>query len=700
MKKTNSRHGPRGDALPGPGSNVGRAALVAFAAVIGLHIIGILFPTYDTWGFHYWGLLSKPVALGFLAAALLLIIPFISSALAALVTRLFSPLVSFLRKSGRTVLIVAVSLLVFAVLFIFRSRAHVYGDGFFILGAAADPEGLKLFGQSYLQVLSMILYHFTVPGLGYALGLSSETAFAIVNCIGGVVGIWALYRISCLLTADTARRWFIFLGSLTSGALILFFGYVEHYTWATSLALWALYFTIRHVQGHKSAGKAFLFALLAAGFHLIVLPYLAIVIVSISIKKSSFDKLLLATPIAMLFAAIVLGSVGLAVLVQLTKLPDVFVPLWPLPDNPYWVLSWAHLKDVFNQAILVAPLGVAFLIFYFLAKGPSSSAPTPEGRILAGVSLLTFLASFWIDPELGAVRDWDLLSFYGFPLSLWGLYRLTQMIPRSLSLHTLIVPVIITGMIHLSPNLLEKTNLKTATLHLDRMLWDSPQYQVNYQKALRAMVWGTILRDSVDEPELAVKYFRRRLAADSTSITSWFCIGDWFISRKEYDSAAFYLRYMASLNPSNTGYLLKLAVVEAEARNYDIAQAIMQQCVSLAPEDYRFQLAAGLIASAAGNDDEALVYYRTTQRLAPDADGLALNMGLLYSQLKQYDSAYVYLKLARERSPQNESIYRPLLLAQVALGKLDEAGRTFEFYRRMFPGTPGLEGLLPESRKP
>ena len=700
MKKTNSRHRQRARALPEPGNNVCRAALVAFAAVIGLHIIGVFFSTYHTWGFHYWSLLPQPLAFGILALALLLIIPPVSSALAALAVRLFGPLIGFLQKSRRAVLVAAVSLLVFAVLFIFRSRAHVYGDGFFILGAAADPEGLKLFGQSYLQVLSMILYHFSVPGFGYALGLSAETAFAIVNCVGGVVGIWALFRISCLLAADTVGRWFIFLGSLTSGAVILFFGYIEHYTWATSLALWALYFTIRHVQGHKSAGKAFLFGLLAAGFHLIVLPYLAIVIVSISIKKSSFDKLLLATPIAVLFAAIVLGSVGLAVLVQLTRLPDVFVPLWSLPDNPYWALSWAHLKDVFNQAILVAPLGVAFLIFYFLAKRPGSSAPTPEGRILAGVSLLTFLASFWIDPELGAVRDWDLLSFYGFPLSLWGLYRFTQMTPRPLSLHTLIIPVVITGMIHLSPNLLEKTNLKTATLHLDRMLWDSPQYQVNYQKALRAMVWGTILRDSVDEPKLAVKYFRRRLAADTTCTTSWFCIGDWFISRKEYDSAAFYLRHMASLNPSNTGYLLKLAIVEAEARNYDIAQAIMRQCVSLALEDYRFQLAAGLIASAAGNDDEALVYYRTTQRLAPGADGLALNMGLLYLQLKQYDSAYVYLKLARERSPQNESIYRPLLLAQVALGKLDEAGRTFEFYRRMFPGTPGLEGLLPEKRKP
>ena len=212
MKKTNSRHRQRERALPEPGNNVCRAALVAFVAVIGLHIVGVLFPSYNTWGFHYWSLLPKTVAFGILALALLLIILPMSSALAALAARLFGPLVSSLQKGRRTVLIAAVSLLMFAVLFIFRSRAHVYGDGFFILGAAADPEGLKLFGQSYLQVLSMILYHFSVPGLGYALGLPAETAFAIVNCVGGVVGIWALFRISCLLATDTAGRWFILLG--------------------------------------------------------------------------------------------------------------------------------------------------------------------------------------------------------------------------------------------------------------------------------------------------------------------------------------------------------------------------------------------------------------------------------------------------------------------------------------------------------
>lgn len=250
------------------------------------------------------------------------------------------------------------------------------------------------------------------------------------------------------------------------------------------------------------------------------------------------------------------------------------------------------------------------------------------------------------------------------------------------------------GMIHVLPNLFEKTNLKVAAHHLDRMLWDCPQHQVDCNKAYRAMVWGTILRDDVDEPELALKHFRRRLTADSTSITSWFSIGDWFTSRKEYDSAAFYLRRMASLNPSNTGYLLKLAVVEAEAQNYDIAQAIMRHCVSRDPEDYRFQYAAGVIASAAGNIEEALGYYRTAQRLNPHADELALNIGLIYSQLKRYDSAYVYLKQARESSPYNASVYRALLTAEVALGKLEEARRTFELYRELNPNAP-IDSLWP-----
>lgn len=679
-----------------PKSSISNAALIPFTLVIGLHIIGALFPSYSTWGFNYWSLFPLPVALGILAVALLLIIPSVSFSIAAFLGRLFGPLTRFIRTGNRVIQAVTVSLLLFCLFFLFRSRAHVYGDGFFILAAPANSEGLKFFGQLYLQPLSMLLDYYSTPTLSSLFALSTETAFAIVNCIGGMVGIWALYRISRLLATDTTSGWFIFLGSLTSGAVVLFFGYVEHYTWATSLALWALYFTIRHVQGHKSAGKALLFSLLAAGFHLIVLPYLAVVILSIIIKKSPFSK----PPFRMFSAIVVFGSAALAALVQFTNLPNVFVPLWPLPNNPYSALSWAHLKDVVNLTILVAPLGAAFLITNFFIKRPDVDTPSHEERILACISLLTFLASFWIDPTLGAVRDWDLLSFFGFPLSLWGAYRLSRTVACPLLPGRWIATVIVVGVIHLAPNLAEKNDLKTATHYLDRMLWDSPQYQVDYDKAYRAEVWGSILRDAVSEPDLAVKYFRRCITADTTSITSWFCIGDWFISRKEYDSAAFYLRHMAALNPSNPGYLLKLAVVEAEARNYGTAQAIMRSCVFLAPEDYRFQLAAGLIASAAGNNDRALIYYRTTQRLAPDADGLALNMGLAYSQLKLYDSAYVYLKLAQERSPRDESIYRPLLTAEIALGKLEEARRTFELFQRLFPNAPGLDSLIPENRKP
>jgi Flp pilus assembly protein TadD len=664
-----------------------------FAAVIALHLGGVFYPGYATWGFNHWSIYSTFIGASAIMIALFLLLPPVNSVLTTCGRLFIKPMASFSPYRGNLIVTSIIALLLFGLMYVFHSRAHVYGDGFAILAAVADPAELKFVGQLYLQIFAILLHRFAVLGLQDLWGLPAETSFALINTVGGVLGVWALYRISWVLGSNTISRWYILLTALTSGAVILFFGYVEHYTWATSLALWALYFSIRHIQGHRSAGKALVLALLASAFHLIVLPYLAVVVLTVAFRKSFAGKLPFGLSFITLSGIIVLSSIAAVSITQFTNLPDVFVPLWPLIDNQYWVLSWTHLLDILNQLVLVAPLGAAFLIYSIVKRKSRSAAVAPEERILAGVTLLTFLAAFWIDPELGAVRDWDLLSFFGFPLSLWGAYRLTRCCPQTTLSGRWLLPVIIVGVVHLLPNLAEKTDLRTAARHLDRMLWESPHYQTDYQNARRAMVWGTTLRNSVREPGMALKYFHRRLSVDSTCVTSWFSIGDWFARRRQYDSAAFYLRRMAALQTDNAGYLLKLAAVEAELQNFPTAQRIMQRCVALSPDDYKVQYTAGLVAAAAGDNDVALSHFLKAMKLLPDAGKPQLNIGRIYLQRNQYDSAYVYLKQALQLLPRDESAYRLLLTSQVALGKLDEARQTFELYRRFYPNA-AIDSLI------
>ncbi len=699
MSNNGASHSSDPDAQPSF-ARVPAAALIPLPAVVLLHLVGALFSSYGSWGFNHWGLFPMPAALTVLAAAVVLMLPPASALVGRLVSGFVRHILRPLIGTDQVRLVVVVSLCLFALFFIFRSRAHVYGDGFFILGAASSSGELKLFGQLYLQVLSMVLDHYSVPAMGALFGLAPEITLAIVNCVGGVVCVWGLYQLSHRLAADPASRWLIFIGSLSSGAVVLFFGYIEHYTWPTAMAVWCLYFTIGYAQDRRGAGWAVLFGVIAAAFHMVAVTYLAVALLVIAGEGFRSRQRPFGVPTKYLAGGSIIGSVIMAGVFQFTSLPKVFVPLWAVEGNPYWVLSPAHLVDTLNLVALLAPIGGLVLLATSFRGAGRLPPVSIEGKILGLLAEFTFLGSFWILPHLGAVRDWDLLSFFGFPFTLWGLYRLTRIMGGASQTNRLLVPAAVVLFVHIFPNVAEKTELDTAALRLDRLLWVSPQYQVTYDNALRAEVWGTNLRDAVGKPQLAAKYFRRRLAADSTSETAWFCIGDMFAQHGLYDSAAAYLRRLAHLDTDNIGYALRLAAVEAELGNYEVAARLAQVCAAREPGNIRAQFLAGTLLEAVGDTDRALSFYRETIRLEPTALEPIVSSGLIHFERGQYDSALVYLQRALIMDPENESLYRPIITVQVALGKDGEARGTLRVYRRFFGDRPPLDYLLQPDSQP
>ncbi len=669
--------------------------LLLFLALLGVNVLGALFPSYALWGVNYWHWISSPLPLVAFIAAFLLMLPPVATIAANLFRKVTPSSLPFSPALAGTV----ISLLLFALFFLYRSKAYVYGDGYFILAAAAKTEGLKFFGQLYLQIFSMILYHYAVLGFHTLFNFSAETTFALINSLAGVMGVWALYRISGTLAQEKTNRWFIFLGSLVSGAVALFFGYVEHYTLPLVWMLWSLYYLIRFLQGAGGKGKALLFGVIALGFHLITISYFLVLVFLLFVAKKSQTSSSLAVYIKPFNLVITAASVVAAAVVQLSPLPQVLVPLFPTSDNPYTVLSGAHLLDVFNQALHVAPLPLFLILLSLVSKRLRSLPMTEEEHVLGSVAVVTFLTSFWIDPTLGAPRDWDLLSLYAFPATLWGASRLCRLLSQPILHPKWLVIVIAAGIVHLPPNLIEKHRLSLATERLDFLLQKSPQYQETYQKALRAEVWGTTLRDNVKKPEYALKYFRRRLDADSSSVTSWFCLGDWFVKRKQYDSAAYYLRPLALLQTDNLLYLLRLATVEAELHNYQPAEKIIRYCLSQQPNNYRFLYTAGLIFSESGKIPDAIDFFRSAHRLNPSSADPLVKIGLLFSTQEQYDSAFVYLQQAQKLDAHNESVYQPLVVSLIALGKYEGAKRYLQRYQELFPHGTAFDEVMRNNKK-
>ncbi|MCK4858298.1 MAG: hypothetical protein KAT58_10040 [candidate division Zixibacteria bacterium] len=476
-------------------------------AIVLLHFIGVLFPQHFTWGFNFWGFLPQSLSLVVLITALVLLSPFIydkwTSPLAPFLTRLLQPN----RRKNRVVVIAIGSILLFALFYVFRSRAHVYGDGFTILAEAADLKLPQLHGQMYVQILSLLLHHYSTVTFNSLLGFAAETTFAIVNSIGGVVGIWALYRIATLLTSDQAERWFILVGSLSSGAVILFFGYIEHYTWAMSIGLWSVYWLVKHIQHSCAIWPSVLFAVLASAFHLVALPFLAATVVTMVLLKADQQDRPLRSLVTKFLILILITSFTGAITSQFAGKWQVLVPLWPVAGNPYWFLSLAHLIDMVNLIILIAPFGVVAAIVGLISSKWRTSRVGMEGTTLAGVSAFAFLAAFWIDPTIGAARDWDLLAVFGFPLSLWGVHSICQRLPKDSARIKYLPAMLIVMLICIIPNLIEKNDLNRAVVRLDTMLWHDAHYQKDYRQAERCLPWGHALSYNVGDMERSVKYF-------------------------------------------------------------------------------------------------------------------------------------------------------------------------------------------------
>ncbi|HEX7880540.1 MAG TPA: hypothetical protein VF720_14090, partial [Candidatus Eisenbacteria bacterium] len=103
-----------------------RLLLVSAVLVVALHWIGAFLPGPNTWGFHHWAFLPRPllILVGLLATALLL--PPVAGTMAGLL----APLARSIDRGRRAVAPVAVIVVLFGVAFwLGRQRLFLLSDG-------------------------------------------------------------------------------------------------------------------------------------------------------------------------------------------------------------------------------------------------------------------------------------------------------------------------------------------------------------------------------------------------------------------------------------------------------------------------------------------------------------------------------------------------------------------------------------------
>lgn len=288
------------------------------------------------------------------------------------------------------------------------------------------------------------------------LGMHPRTSFQLLSCLWGIVAIgWAgwglIHEEVSIARSRFPLPFFLFL----VGPVHLFFGYIEWYTqMAVGLIVFEVY-AIRHITLGKGLWTALCGLVLACSSHLVSFGFIpaAVLLVLGTVESGRRWKGLL-----ILFGGIA-GALG-ATFVWISRHIDfdhsakattrLFATILPLmrednPENPVgsWHYSWLctnHIVDLANELVLCAlyPLLLlaalvdgktvravreGFHSLRTLASEHSSSEllrPTNVRRNLVGFLLpqwvLGFLFLLIWNPWLGFPGDWDLFSFFTWPV--------------------------------------------------------------------------------------------------------------------------------------------------------------------------------------------------------------------------------------------------------------------------------------------
>jgi len=275
----------------------------------------------------------------------------------------------------------------------------------------------KILKNKHIEPGAAILYLMGARGIIAVTGGSGTDAIRLFNCLLG--GAFVLTLLMVVLRGGLAAELKLWLAILvfTSGAMELFFGYVEYYT---PLILCGTFYVIASFRAVHRQGPVWLPVLLALAcvfIHIqaiLLLPSTMMLVVWRLVNRDTVLK-----PLSLTLGGMTLVSFAPAYLV-----PRSAAYLLPVTGNAEatGVLSLSHGLDLLNEFLLLFPLAVLFGVMWIQARRDRPQPKKPEGAAafftlpvewyFSGMLLLpSLLFVVLFKPEIGMARDWDLFSF-------------------------------------------------------------------------------------------------------------------------------------------------------------------------------------------------------------------------------------------------------------------------------------------------
>jgi hypothetical protein len=522
----------------------------------------------------------------------------------------------------------ALSCAFLALTLILHSRNHLLGDGHNIIG---NVNGGQLLSAT--EPLEYLLHRAIVVMAGVDAAVSYRVA-SFGAALALLVGFYFLF-------SRKANHLFALVLLACSATVQFFFGYVENYTFSFVFAVFFLIFSWRDFEKERISAATVIFLGLAVAFHVRSLVFLPTLIYLIHRKSGSAQRTLVFVAISLMVivAAVILADVSRV------KAAQFFVPPWPTEINPYHLFSAAHLKDMLNIAVLNFPMLALLLLIPTLAR--AAIRPFWLLAILPAL-LLTFL----VDPKIGALRDWDLLSTAAAPVLVFLLCHLDTLRPSPWGKFAIIIPLLVFGILRGGGWVYQNSQKDESYKAIKEIIRRDLHYSGTYYKGYRNRSWAQIAYTNYgDVPEL-VRAQEVRYHGDPADTTAMLQVAVNGLLLGDTLKAVGVVQDNWQKYTRNSHIIGTFGAVMVSAGRLEEANRIYATYLREGGDDFKIMNDIALINKQLGDSVKAIYYFDMAfRKLGKPATHQELPFYLSIIPRGQYDIAESGLRRILERIP-------------------------------------------------
>jgi len=414
-------------------------------------VFGWWTPTLRVWGAHHLAFLPLPLSAILLVLVIVLLTPLGGRVMERLYRRTLPPL---LRKA------VVGSVAAMIVFFALRVAVPLLGDGSLWIKELSwvgvfEAHGHNFFGRRWLtrkEPLELGLHELVFRGVAQFrprdfpgitpeqqevtykrssrwLSNAAEQTYSLLSILAGGLFVFLAVRFAQRRVMPELRALFLLM-LLSGSGMLLFFGYVENYSWMSLAVLAMLLAGIdESFTPRRFPLKTVAAFVLAVGLHLTAVALLPGVLFLVLLCLWPPGENADAAQAIRLRAALVAGGlalIGIAgyVMVRGWRGWISVLPLLPsFSKDGYALFSFRHLLDLLNLiALSVAP--AAAVLTGLRRTGPQQAPATVQNAFLALAAAGGIALAVTFNPNLGLARDWDVVTAALWPLVAWAAWRL------------------------------------------------------------------------------------------------------------------------------------------------------------------------------------------------------------------------------------------------------------------------------------